>query len=408
VRRSQLATATVASALLLAGAATQAQAQAHATSKTDHKTIVIGIKFDQPGLGLMGADGKPQGFDVDVATYVAKYLGYSPSDIRWVQAESSDREKLIEDGKVDFVVASYSMTPGREKLVSFAGPYFIAGQSVMVRADTTGITGPDTLDSKTVCAAAGSDSGPKILDFSPKAHLVIDPSYSDCVSDLLNGKVDAVTTDDVILAGYMAANPGKLKMVGHVFTKERYGVGIKHDDVTLQAKITDAIEKMIATGTWQKDVDATVGTSGYKTLPPPPVFTAPADDQVVYGDNGATPTLVTAADELISSSNAHQWKELDALTCPSLRGSLDNLVKEFSPEYDTNLGDAVKEVGFHNELLGVQQTGPASAMLYASEHFTHVPVKYDEYFKDITYFANLAMQDGSWRMCGLAANFAGG
>jgi glutamate transport system substrate-binding protein len=405
VTRSQLAIGVIAGALAIGGLTA---GQAHAAAKADHKTIAIGVKFDEPGLGLMGTDGKPQGFDVDVATYIAKYLGYSPDDIRWVDAPSSDREKLIEDGKVDFVVASYSMTPEREKVVSFAGPYFVAGQSVMVRADNTDITSADTLNGKTVCAAAGSDSGPKILDFSPKAHLVIDPTYSDCVNDLLNGKVDAVTTDDVILAGYVAANPGKLKVIGHVFTKERYGVGIKHDDVTLQAKITDAIQQMIETGTWQKDVDATIGKSGYKTLPPPPVFNAPADDNVVYGDKGAEPTLVTAATDLITASNAHQWKELDELTCPSLRPNLDALVQEFSPEYDTNLGDAVKQVGFHNDLLGVQQTGPATGLIYASEHFTHVPVKYDEYFKDITYFANLVQQHGSWRMCGLAANFDGG
>jgi glutamate transport system substrate-binding protein len=278
----------------------------------------------------------------------------------------------------------------------------------MVRADNTDITGPDALNGRTVCAAAGSDSGPKILDFSPRAQLVIEPTYSACVTDLLDSKVDAVTTDDVILAGYVAANPGKLKMVGHVFTKERYGVGIKHDDVALQAQITGAIQKMIETGTWQKDVDATIGKSGYKTLPPPPVFNAPASDHVVYGDKGAEPALVAAASDLITASNAHHWKELDELTCQSLRPNLDDLVQEFSPEYDTNLGDAVKQVGFHNELLGVQQTGPASGQVYASEHFTDVPVKYDEYFKDITYFANLALQHGSWRMCGLAANFAGG
>jgi glutamate transport system substrate-binding protein len=405
VTRSRLAIGAVAGALALGGLSL---GHALAATQADHKTVDIGIKFDQPGLGLMGTDGKPQGFDVDVATYVARYLGYSPDEIRWVDAASSDREKLIEDGKVDFVVASYSMTPEREKVVSFAGPYFVAGQSVMVQADNKDITGADTLNGKTVCAATGSDSGPKILDFSPKAHLVYQPSYSDCATDLLNGKVDAVTTDDVILAGYVAANPGKLKMVGHVFTKERYGIGIKHDDVTLQGTITDAIEKMIETGTWQKDVDATIGTSGYKTLPPPPVFNAPADDQVVYGDKGAEPALVAAASDLITASNAHRWKELDELTCPSLRGNLDNLVQEFSPEYDTNLGNAVDQVGFHNELLGVQQTGPATGLIYASEHFTHVPVKYDEYFKDITYFASLALQHGSWRMCGLAANFDGG
>jgi glutamate transport system substrate-binding protein len=405
MKRKYLTGALTAGALLVAGCGTGA---AQAALDAAHKTITIGIKFDQPGLGLMGTGGKPQGFDVDVATYVAQYLGYSPDQIHWVSAPSSDREKLIEDGKADLVVASYSMTPAREQVVSFAGPYFVAGQAVMVRSDNSKITGPSTLDGKTVCAAAGSDSGPAIYDFSPKAHLVIDPTYSDCVSDLLNGKVDAVTTDDVILAGYVAANPGKLKIVGHVFTRERYGIGIRHDDVALQAKITDAIEQMIESGTWQKDVNATIGASGYKTLPPPPVFNAPADDQVEYGDNGATPALVSTAKDLITQSNAHEWSKLDALTCPSLRGDLDALVQEFTPQYDTNLGSAVNGVGYHNDLLGVRQTGPDAGMVYATETFTNVPVKYDQYFKNITYFANVVNAGGAWRMCGLAANFAGG
>jgi arginine deiminase len=377
-------------------------------AQASHNTIAIGIKFDQPGLGLMGKDGKPAGFDVDVATYVARYLGYSPDDIRWVQAPSSDREKLIQDGKVDLVVASYSMTAQREKLVTFAGPYFVAGQSVMVRSDNTDITGPATLDGKTVCAASGSTSGQEILGFSPKAHLVIDPTYSACVTDLLNGKVDAVTTDDVILAGYVAANPGKLKIVGHVFTKERYGVAIKHDDVALQEKITGAIAKMISSGTWQKDVDATVGKSGYQTLPPPPVFNAPADEDIVYNHYGAAPGLVRLADDLVSKSNAHDWAAFYDLTCPSMRHDLKDLVNEFTPQYDSSLGSAIGGVGFRNTLLGIDQTGPSSALVYAHETFTHVPAEYSQYFKDITYVGTAVSKDGAWRMCGLAANFAGG
>jgi glutamate transport system substrate-binding protein len=417
VSRSWLAIGPVAGALAFGGLTAT---QAHADVRNDHKTIAIGVKFDQPGLGLMQADGEPAGFDVDVATYIAGYLGYRPDEIRWVRATSSDREKLIEDGKVDYVVGSYSMTPEREKVVSFAGPYLVAGQSVMVRAGNTGITGPSTLNGKTVCAAAGSDSGPEIYDFSPDAHLVIDPTYSDCVTDLLDGRADAVTTDDVILAGYAAAHPGQLKIVGHVFTKERYGVGIEHDDVALQAKITDAIEKMISSGTWQQDVDATVGTSGYKTLPPPPVFNIPANEHVVHGDvygdvhgdvhgdKGADPSLVAAGQELVTLSNRHDWASFYDLTCPSMRGHLQDLINEFTPQYDSSLGSAIDGVGYHNDLIGIDQTGPDGALIFAHESFTHVPAGYEQYFKDITYAGTMVKHDGAWQMCGLWADFAGG
>jgi glutamate transport system substrate-binding protein len=380
-----------------------------AKAATRPKTISIGIKFDQPGLGLMSPDGRASGFDVDVARYIAGQLGYAPDQIRWVRAPSSEREQLIESGKVSYVVASYSITPERQKLVTFAGPYFVAGQDLLVRENNTDITGPYSLDGKTVCAGAGSDSGAKILQFSPHARVVLAGTYSECVRDLLAGHVDAVTTDDVILAGYATQYPGLLKVVGHPFTKERYGVGLREGDVALQEKITAAIEKMIASGTWQRDVDETIAASGYKSLPPPPVFLAPANVKVAPGTAGASPAVVRVARELITRSDAKDWTGLDALTCPALRGSLNALVNEFTPSYDTNLPTAdVTGIGFRNALIGVRQTGPDAALVFADERFTHVPVRYDDYFKDIYYVAILGKQAGDWKMCGLAANFAGG
>ena len=107
--------------------------------------LKVGIKFDQPGLGLKKGT-EYTGFDVDVAKYVAKELGTDAADINWVQAPSAQRETLISTGQVDMVVATYSITDARKEKVSFAGPYFIAGQDLLVRADDTSITGPDTLD----------------------------------------------------------------------------------------------------------------------------------------------------------------------------------------------------------------------------------------------------------------------
>jgi glutamate transport system substrate-binding protein len=397
---------------LIAGAAVAVlQSAAHAS----HGPIAIGIKYDQPGLGLMGDNGKPSGFDVDVATYVARSLGYSPDQINWVDAPSSERETMIRDGKADFVVATYSMTPLREKLVTFAGPYFVAGQDLLVRKTETSITGPSSLDGRTVCAAAGSTSGPSITAFSPRSHVLIAPTYSQCLLDLLAGHVDAVTADDVILAGYAAEHPGQLRVVGHPFTKERYAVGLKKGNTTLQSKITAAITDMISSGTWQRDVNATIGKAGYKTLPPPPVFNAPDGEHVTHGTRFAPPDLVTVADELISKSNDRQWAALDALTCPSVQHSVHDLVSEFSPQYDTNLPAAVtKGIGFHDTLTGVSIDRPgigavtSTGKVFAQETFTHVPPRYKGYFKDIAYTGTMKLTDGTWKLCGLAANFAGG
>jgi glutamate transport system substrate-binding protein len=121
-------------------------------------SIKIGIKFDQPGLGLNDA-GKYSGFDVDVANYVAKELG--KTKVTFVQAPSKQREDLIATGQVDLIFATYSITDARKEKVSFAGPYFIAGQDLLVAADST-ITGPKDLDGKKLCSVTGSTSADNV------------------------------------------------------------------------------------------------------------------------------------------------------------------------------------------------------------------------------------------------------
>ena len=228
-------------------------------------SLKVGIKFDQPGLGLKQGS-EFTGLDVDVATFIAKELGVEAADIEWVQAPSAQRETLIETGQVDMVVATYSITDARKEKISFAGPYFIAGQDLLVRADDTSITGPDTLDGKKLCSVTGSTSAQKVKDTVPGVNLQEFATYSECVAALASGTIDALTTDDTILAGYAAQEQykGKLKVVGAPFSEERYGIGIKKGDTAQCQKITDAIKKMVTDGEWQKIVDANLGPAGYK------------------------------------------------------------------------------------------------------------------------------------------------
>jgi glutamate transport system substrate-binding protein len=229
------------------------------------KGLKIGIKFDQPGLGLKKGS-EFTGMDVDVAKYVAKALGTSEGDITWIQAPSAQRETLISTGQVDMVVATYSITDARKEKVSFAGPYFIAGQDLLVRADDTSITGPDTLKGKKLCSVTGSTSAQKVKEKVPDVNLQEFGTYSECVAALASGAIDALTTDDTILAGYAAQDQykGKLKVVGQPFSTENYGIGIKKGDTAMCQKITDAIKTMISDGSWQKAVDANLGPAGYK------------------------------------------------------------------------------------------------------------------------------------------------
>jgi glutamate transport system substrate-binding protein len=238
----------------------------------DHLTI--GIKFDQPGLGLKEPNGTYSGFDVEVAKYVAKQLGVDESKITWKEAQSAERESLIEKGEVDFIVATYSITDARKEKVDFAGPYFVAHQDLLVRVDDTNITGPESLNSGNMklCSVKGSTSAQKVKDtYAKSVQLQEYGKYSDCVNALMNDAVDAVTTDDVILAGYaaQAQYKGKLKVVGKGFTDENYGIGLKKGDTKLHDEITAAIKKMIEDGSWKKALDAAVGPSGYQ-IPEPP------------------------------------------------------------------------------------------------------------------------------------------
>ncbi|WP_072691765.1 glutamate ABC transporter substrate-binding protein [Rhodococcus marinonascens] len=236
-------------------------------------TLTVGIKYDQPGLGLRNPDRTFTGFDIEVAKYVAGKLGVTPENITYKEAPSPQKETLIQNGEVDFVAATYTITDARKEKVDFAGPYYVAGQSLLVQSDNTDITGPDSLsDAKKLCSVSGSTSAQKIKDdFAQDVQLQEFDTYSACVEALRNGAVDALTTDDIILAGYAARYPGELKVVGEPFTQERYGIGLAKGDDEARAKINDAIDEMIADGSWERAFNDTVGESGYPIPSPPTV-----------------------------------------------------------------------------------------------------------------------------------------
>lgn len=262
-------------ALRLAGAAVLAvavslSAGACGGGGTSGDTLVIGTKFDQPGLGMRSPDGTMTGFDVDVAKYVAKELGYPEDKIEWKESPSAQRETLIQNGQVRYIVATYSITDARKEKVDFAGPYLITGQSLLVRADDAEITGAESLENnKKLCSVSGSTPAQRIKDKYPGVQLQQYDTYSACVEALRNGAIDAVTTDEVILAGYAAQSPGAFKIVGKPFSEERYGVGLKKGDSELRAKINDAIEKMEKDGAWKAAFDKNLGSAGI-TAPTPP------------------------------------------------------------------------------------------------------------------------------------------
>lgn len=274
----QLRKVTAASAAVLALALTATACGSDdkddASGSGGGKKITIGIKIDQPGIGLKTPDGKYTGFDVDVATYVAKELGYDAKDINFKETKSADRETSIERGDVKFIAASYSINDERLQKVDFAGPYLLAHQDILVRADDDSIKAPEDLNNKKLCSVTGSTSAKNVHDkLAPKAQLQEFGGYSECLTGLENKVVDALTTDDSILAGYASqdANKGKFKLAGFKMTNENYGIGLKKGDADLKKKINDALTKMVSDGSWDKAVEANFGPAGYKNEPAPKI-----------------------------------------------------------------------------------------------------------------------------------------
>ena len=203
----------------------------------DAGKLTVGTKFDQPGFGKLNLEDKPEGFDVEVAKIIAAELGIPEDDIEWKEATSAVREQVIEDGTVDYVVATYTINDERKEKITFAGPYYVAGQQLMVKSDNDSIKGPEDIKANPdvkVCSVDGSTPSEQIRPYlaDPK-QLVLFDVYEKCEAALSKGTdgVGVVTTDNVILLGFAAESDGEYKLVGEQFTEEPYGIGIKKGDV---------------------------------------------------------------------------------------------------------------------------------------------------------------------------------
>ena len=238
--------------------------------------LTIGIAFDQPGLSLKTGDSF-SGFDVDTATYVAAALGVPAANITWKQADGDERQQLLTSGEADLIVTTFSITDERKQQIDFAGPYFVAHQDLLVRRNEEEITSPETLNGKRLCSVPGTTSAANVKEkYLGQIDLVELPTFSDCVKALADSEVDAVTTDDVILAGFAAEDQyrGKLKVIGKGFSDEIYGIGVKQGDTAMVEKVNAALKQYIDDGSWAKSLNSTVRPSGYSIPDPPTPGTA--------------------------------------------------------------------------------------------------------------------------------------
>ncbi len=248
---------------IIGGVAALAMTAGLTACSGDDDTIRIGVKYDQPGLGL-DEGGTPVGFDVDVATYIAEHLGYTEDQIEWSEAASANRESFLQQGTVDLVIATYSITDERREVVDFAGPYYVAQQDILVSAENSDINGPEDLAGEVLCSASGSRSANNIVDdMEIDAELREAGNYSECLELLSNDTVAAVTTDNTILAGFAAQNPDSYRMVNNPFGEEQYGVGLPAGSTDRCEEINEAITQMWEDGSATEFLDAAFGATDF-------------------------------------------------------------------------------------------------------------------------------------------------
>ena len=236
----------------------------------DSGHVILGTKYDQPGLGMRNPDKTMTGLDVEVATYVVNHIadqrGVAHPEITWRETPSATRETVIKNGEVDMIAGTYSINASRAKSVNFGGPYLLTHQALLVRGDDTSLTSLQDLDKgKKLCSVTGSTPAQKVKKSLPGVQLQEYDSYSSCVEALHQKKVDAMTTDATILYGFALQYPGEFEVIemtkedGKPFTNEHYGLGLAKDDAESTEAINDAVRAMQDDGSFQAMVDKNLG-----------------------------------------------------------------------------------------------------------------------------------------------------
>jgi ABC-type amino acid transport substrate-binding protein len=249
------------------GAATPAASPSFAAGSTmaqivQRGKLTVGVKYDVPLFGLLDpVSRKVDGFDVALAKEIAKELGLKEEQVEFVEAISANRIPYLQEDKADLVISTMTINADRKQQIEFSRPYYLAGQSILVKSDNTTINSVNDLNGKRVCSAQGSTSEQNIKDKAPQAELLSLQTYSACVSSMKDGRVDAVSTDDIILAGF-AASDKSLKLAGGQFTQEAYGVGIKKGKTDMAQFVTDVITKMVEDGRWEELYNQYLGNVG--------------------------------------------------------------------------------------------------------------------------------------------------
>ncbi|WP_236794594.1 glutamate ABC transporter substrate-binding protein [Amycolatopsis sp. GM8] len=211
--------------------------------------LVVGVDQNTLNMGFRDPfSGQIQGFDIDMARAVAQALFGNPDAIQLRALTSDQRIPALQHGDVDMVVRTMTITCDRRQQVTFSSEYYEAQQRILVKKNS-GISGPDQLAGKRVCATKGSTSLATLQALPQKPVTVSVADWTDCLVLLQQGQLDAVSTDDVILAG-MAAQDRYTEVVGASLAAEPYGIALPKGDVEMARFVNGVLDRVRASGTW--------------------------------------------------------------------------------------------------------------------------------------------------------------
>jgi len=216
--------------------------------------------------------GKLTGFDAGLSQMLARYITGKDSDLTKLSITSVDtRETMLQNGTVDTVFATYTITPARAQKVAFAGPYYQSGDAIMVKKGNSSITKVSDLNGKNVVTESNSTAALSLKKYAPQAKVTLLQEDASCVAAVQQGRADAYVLDQGILISDASTNSA-VKVVGQPFTQEPYGIGLPHGDAAAKKFVNDWLQKIFDDGEWAKLWKATIGTVVSGDAPKPPTI----------------------------------------------------------------------------------------------------------------------------------------
>ncbi|WP_409068223.1 transporter substrate-binding domain-containing protein [Bacillus velezensis] len=218
----------------------------------DRDKIIFGVKTDTRLFGLKNpSSGDIEGFDIDISKQLAKDILGDEKKAEFKEVTSKTRIPMLQNGDIDAITATMTITAERKKEVDFSDVYFEAGQSLLVKKGSSIKSTEDLGKGSKVLAVKGSTSSQNIREKAPDASVLEFENYAEAFTALKAGQGDALTTDNAILYG-MADENKQYQLTGETFTDEPYGIAVKKGQSGLIKEINASLKKMKADGRYEK------------------------------------------------------------------------------------------------------------------------------------------------------------